>query len=58
MTNYHATMRVREKGAGCALEWSASYDVASDAAEAVEKSVQGMYGMMIDWVANRAKQLT
>ena len=57
VTNYHAAMRVSAAGAGCELEWSASYDVAGDVAEAVEKSVQGMYGMMIDWIAARAKQL-
>jgi len=56
VTNYRATMRVRAKGAGCELEWSASYDCAPDAAATVEKSVQGMYGMMIDWIAARAKQ--
>jgi hypothetical protein len=57
VANYHSTMRVRAAGAGCELEWSASYDCADDAAPAIEKQVQGMYGMMIDWVATRAKQL-
>lgn len=57
VTNYRATMRVRTAGAGCELEWSASYEVSPDAAATVEKSVQGMYGMMIDWIAARAKQL-
>jgi hypothetical protein len=57
VTNYRATMRVRAKGAGCELEWSASYECAPEAATTIEKSVQGMYGMMIDWVAARAKQL-
>jgi hypothetical protein len=56
VTDYHATMRVRAQGAGCELEWSARYDCAADAAPAIEKSVQGMYGMMIDWIAARAKQ--
>jgi hypothetical protein len=50
-------MRVRTAGAGCELEWGASYDVAADAAATVEKAVQGMYGMMIDWIAARAKAL-
>jgi hypothetical protein len=56
VTNYRATMRVTPRGAGCELEWSASYDCAPDAAATVEKTVQGMYGMMIDWIAARAKQ--
>ncbi|MBM4383693.1 MAG: SRPBCC family protein [Deltaproteobacteria bacterium] len=55
VTNYHATMRVRAAGSGCELEWSASYDCAADAAPAIEKQVQGMYGMMIDWIAAKAK---
>jgi hypothetical protein len=58
VTNYTATVRVTPSGAGCELEWSASYECAADAAPAIEKQVQGMYGMMIDWVAARAKQLT
>ncbi len=57
VTNYRATMSVRAKGAGCELEWSASYDVAPDATDRVEKAVQGMYGMMIDWIRGRAKAL-
>jgi len=56
VSNYRATMRVRASGAGCELEWSASYDCAADAAASVEKTVQGMYGTMIDWIAARAKQ--
>jgi Polyketide cyclase / dehydrase and lipid transport len=55
VTDYHATMKVRPSGAGCELEWSASYDVAPAAAVEIEKTVQGMYGMMIDWIAVRAK---
>jgi hypothetical protein len=57
VTSYRATMRVRALGSGCELEWSASYECAPEAAASIEKSVQGMYGMMIDWVAARAKQL-
>ena len=56
VTNYRATMRVRTAGAGCELEWSASYEVAADAAATIEKSVQGMYGMMIDWIAARCQR--
>jgi hypothetical protein len=56
VTSYQATMRVRPSGAGCELEWSASYEVAAEAEAEVAKAVQGMYGMMIDWIAARAKQ--
>jgi hypothetical protein len=56
VTDYRATMRVTPQGSGCELEWSASYECAPEAAATAEKSVQGMYGMMIDWIAARAKQ--
>lgn len=56
VTSYRATMRVRPSGEGCELEWSASYDCAPAAEAEVAKAVQGMYGMMIDWIAARAKQ--
>ncbi len=56
VTNYHATMKVRASGGGCELEWSASYDVAPAAEAEIAKTVSGMYGMMIDWIAARAKQ--
>jgi hypothetical protein len=56
VTNYRATMRVRAHGSGCELEWSADYDCAPDAAPTIAKSIQGMYGTMIDWVAARAKE--
>jgi hypothetical protein len=58
VTDYEATMRVTPRGAGCELEWSASYRCAPEAEKEVEKAVQGMYGMMIDWVAARAKQVS
>jgi hypothetical protein len=56
VTDYHATMRVRAQGAGCELEWSARYECAAAAEAEIGKAVQGMYGMMIDWIAARAKQ--
>jgi Polyketide cyclase / dehydrase and lipid transport len=55
VTNYHATMKVRASGNGCELEWSARYDVAPAAEAEIAKAVQGVYGMMIDWIAARAK---
>ena len=57
VTDYRATMRVTAQPGGCELAWSASYGCAPDAAAAIEQSVQGMYGAMIDWIAARAKQL-
>jgi hypothetical protein len=57
VTDYRATVRVSARGAGCELEWSASYACAPEAEASVAQAVQGTYGMMIDWVAARAKQL-
>ena len=55
VSDYHATMRVRARDAGCELEWSARYEVAPAAEAEIAKAVQGTYGMMIDWIAARAK---
>jgi hypothetical protein len=58
VSDYRATMRVTERGAGCELEWSAGFTPASGAPEAeIAKGIQGMYGLMIGWIAARAKAL-
>jgi hypothetical protein len=57
VSDYRATMRVTAKGAGCELEWGATYTCAPEAEASVAQAVQNVYGMMIDWVAARAKQL-
>lgn len=56
VTSYRATMRVSARGAGSELEWSASFTPNAGAAEAeVAKAIEGMYGLMIGWLAARAR---
>jgi hypothetical protein len=55
--DYRATMRVRAKGSGSELDWSASFepDGASEADAA--KAIETMYGVMIGWIEARVKAL-
>ena len=56
VTDYRATMRVTPKEAGCELAWGASFTPVGDAPEAeIAKAIEGMYGLMIGWIAARAK---
>ena len=56
VTDYRATMRVTQSGAGCELEWSASFTPAGGAPEAeIAKGIEGMYGLMIGWIGARAR---
>jgi hypothetical protein len=53
--DYRATMRVRAKGDGSELEWSATFEpVGASQADAV-KAIQGMFGVMIGWIEARVK---
>lgn len=58
VTDYRATMRVTPSGSGCEVEWGASFTPVGNASEAeIAPAIQGMYGMMIGWLAARAKAL-
>jgi alkylation response protein AidB-like acyl-CoA dehydrogenase len=57
VTDYRATMRVRAKGAGSELDWSASFTPAGAPGEAARKAIEGMYGMMIGWIETRVKAI-
>ena len=55
--DYRATLRVTPSGAGCEVEWGASFTPAGAPEAEVAKAVEGMYGLMIGWLAARAKAL-
>lgn len=58
VTDYRATLRVTPSGAGCEVEWGASFTPAGGAPEAeIAQAIQGMYCLMIGWLAERAKTL-
>ena len=57
VTDYRATMRVRERGAGSELDWSVSFTPAGASEADARKAIEGMYGLMIGWIETRAKAL-
>jgi hypothetical protein len=49
---YRATVRVEDLGQGrCEIEWSCEYQPSGVSPEQAERSIQAMYGVMIDWVS-------
>jgi hypothetical protein len=50
-TDYRSTMVVREKGSGCELDWSCTYEPKGDPAQA-QVAMEGLYGTLIGWVSD------
>lgn len=49
---YRATVRVEDLGESrCEIEWSCEYEPSGAPAEQAERSIQAMYGVLIDWVS-------
>jgi hypothetical protein len=55
VTGYRATMRVRAKGAGSELDWSASFEPAGASEAEARAAIEGMYGVMVGWIRDRVK---
>lgn len=55
VTDYRATMRVREQGAASELDWSATFTPAGASEADARKAIEGIYGVMIGWIEARAK---
>jgi hypothetical protein len=55
--DYRASMRVREKGAGSELDWSASFEPVGASEDEARKAIEGMYGLMIGWIEARVKEV-
>jgi hypothetical protein len=55
VTGYRATMRVRAKGKGSELDWSASFEPVGVSEGDAAKAIEGMYGVMIGWIEARVK---
>jgi hypothetical protein len=53
--DYRATMRVRAKGSGSELDWSASFEPVGVSQADAAKAIEGMYGLMIGWIEARVK---
>jgi hypothetical protein len=56
-TDYRATLRVIPSGAGCEVEWGATFTPAGAPEAEIARAIEGMYGLMIGWLAVRAKAL-
>jgi hypothetical protein len=56
VTGYRATMIVGDSGDGCELEWRCSFEPDGVSEEQAVGIIEGMYGAMIGWVADRAAQ--
>ena len=53
--DYRATMRVRAKGTGSELDWSASFEPVGASEADAAKAIEGMYGLMVGWIEARVK---
>jgi hypothetical protein len=53
--DYRATMRVRAKGTGSELDWSATFEPAGASEAEARKAIEGMYGVMVGWIRDRVK---
>lgn len=48
--NYSANVVVTEVGNGCQIEWNGSFEAKGVDDETAKTTVEGMYGVLIDWV--------
>jgi len=48
--NYSATVTVVPTGSGCRVEWAGSFEAKGIDDATAKASVEGMYGVMIDWL--------
>ncbi|MCP5056734.1 MAG: SRPBCC family protein [bacterium] len=54
VTNYRATVQVREAGAGSELSWASEFEPEAGAEETAPAAIEGMYAVMIGWIGERA----
>jgi hypothetical protein len=55
VTDYRATIKVRERDSGSELDWSATFTPAGASESDARKAIEGMYGVMIGWIEARLK---
>ncbi|MBW2244269.1 MAG: SRPBCC family protein [Deltaproteobacteria bacterium] len=54
VTNYRATMQVRQEGEGSELTWSCEFEPNDGAEEKARTAIEGMYAVMIGWIGEKA----
>jgi len=52
--NYSASISVSEYGSGCRIEWTGSFEAKGVDDPTAKSTVEGMYGVLIDWVIEGA----
>jgi hypothetical protein len=53
--DYRATLRVRAKGTGSELDWSASFEPLGASEADARAAIEGMYRVMAGWLRDRVK---
>jgi hypothetical protein len=48
--DYNAFVRVTNAGSGCRIEWAGSFEAKGVDEATAKQTVEGMYGVLIDWV--------
>ncbi|MCH7598861.1 MAG: SRPBCC family protein [Myxococcales bacterium] len=52
--NYNASVTISEYGSGCRIEWTGSFEAKGVDDPTAKSTVEGMYGVLIDWVIEGA----
>jgi hypothetical protein len=54
VTGYRSTIRVADADGGCEITWTGSFEPSGATESEAAAAIEGMYGVMIGWVADRA----
>ena len=54
VTDYRATMQVREAGSGSELSWSCEFEPDAGADQDARNAIEQIYGVMIGWIGEKA----
>ncbi|MBW2294307.1 MAG: SRPBCC family protein [Deltaproteobacteria bacterium] len=54
--DYSAFVQVTEVGSGCRIEWAGSFEAKGTDEATAKTTVEGMYGVLIDWLLEGAGQ--
>jgi hypothetical protein len=54
--DYSAYVQITELGSGCQVEWAGSFEAKGADPAAAKTAVEGMYGVLLDWLIEGAGQ--
>jgi len=52
--DYSAYVQISEAGTGCTIEWAGSFEAKGTDPETAKTAVEGMYGVLLDWLIEGA----